>query len=83
MARQLLTITDTWQTIANGIAVFDVEKKGAGTLLFNQLEDDLTAHKDNPEAGDQYFESEERITKCKVNGYDGTNPYIILVDGVL
>ena len=27
MARQLLTITDTWQTIANGIAVFDVEKK--------------------------------------------------------
>lgn len=79
MSRALITVTQAWQEIATGPAIFTIERQGKGKLLFNETEDDVTAYKDVAEPNDQFEQDDIKVTKVRATG-DG---WKVLADGVL
>jgi len=80
MAKAKFTITQSWQQVATGAAVFTIEKVGDGTIFFNETEDDVTAYRDSGLAGgEQYQQTAAVITTVRADG-DG---WELIADGVL
>ena len=84
MARAVFTATSAWQQIASGTAVISIEKKGRGTLYFNEIADDVTAYKSNPNAEDQFSQTKELASFIRADATAvGPDAWIVLVDGTL
>lgn len=79
MAKAITTVTQAWQQIATGPAIFTIDKRGTGSILFNETEDDATAYRDAALPGDQFEQGDIKITKVRATG-DG---WKVLADGVL
>ena len=60
MARQTITVSQSWQQIAAGAAEIHILKKGSGTILFNEAADDAEALPVSPEAG-EYFDQRQDV----------------------
>lgn len=79
MAKQLITVTDTWQQVAAGAAVFTVHTVGKGVLKFDEAQDDATAYSASPAVGEQFEQGTSVATFVRATG-DG---WKIVADGVL
>jgi hypothetical protein len=79
MAKALTTVTQAWQQIATGPAVFTIDTVGKGSIIFNETENDATAYRDAALPGDQFEQGDIKITKVRATG-DG---WKVLTDGVL
>ena len=80
MAKQVVTITDTFQQVASGAAVITVQKRGDGSLLINETAVDATAYKVRAEINEQFQQTD--AVASHVRATDATG-WEILVDGVL
>jgi hypothetical protein len=80
MARSRIEVTQTWQLISTGQAVFSVLHVSTGTLLFNEIADDITANRiSNPQLGRQFQQGEAKSTYVRATR-DG---WVLLADGDL
>ena len=57
MARARVVVTQSWQQIAVGAAVFTIDIAAHGAVYFNEAQDDSTANKVYPKAGEQFSQS--------------------------
>lgn len=81
MAKTQVVVTDTWQNIATGPAVFTIKKVGVGNIAFNTTETLDTAYEDVPAVGDQFQQTDALNTKVKADRADAG--WVIIVDGAL
>ncbi len=79
MARARIVVTQTWQQIAVGRAVFTVAKAGRGPLYFNELADDNTANVVNPGPERQFQQGDDLPTFVRADGLG----YELIADGAL
>ena len=80
MAKQVVTITDTYQQVASGAAVITVVKRGDGSLLINETAADATAYNVRAEINEQFQQTD--AVASHVRATDATG-WQIIVDGVL
>jgi len=79
MSRQTITVTNAWQQIAVGIAVFTIQGHGEGPLLFNETASDINAIPVFELAGKQMKETEPKSTFVRAKKNNAG--WIIVVDG--
>lgn len=79
MSKARFTITQAWQQIATGPAIFSIARKGTGSLIFNETEDVSTAYQVVAEAGEQFEQTGVNITTVRTTGAG----WEIVADGVL
>jgi hypothetical protein len=80
MARARIVVDRNWQQIAIGRAVFSVLEVSTGSLLFNEIADDVTANQiPNPAFADQFQQSDDLPTFVRATK-DG---WVLLADGAL
>ena len=81
MAKINIVPTDAWQKIALGRVIVTVLERGRGSIYFNEVGSDPTAHISRPDVGEQYEQDEAKETWVRTP--DDTRPWKIQVDGVL
>jgi len=79
MSKAVLNITQAWQTVAVGAAIFTIKVKGAGAIFFNETEDDASAYVAAALPGEQFSQNDAILTKCRATG----SGWVIIADGVL
>jgi hypothetical protein len=79
MARQTVTLTDSWQQVASGKCVITVLDDGNGAIFFNETATDVDALPIRAKNNQQFAQASGVDTFMKASG-DG---WEILVDGVI
>jgi hypothetical protein len=83
MAKTTIILTDAYQSVATGAATFTIKQRGAGKILFNDVNtDDVAAYEygqGSTEINEQFKENETRTTYARATGAG----WVIIVDGVL
>lgn len=79
MARATIEVTKFWQKIASGGVLVTVDKRGVGTLMFNESATDVNASRSSPAPGDQFNQTESKETYVRATDLG----WIVLVDGAL
>lgn len=81
MARQTFQLTDTYQKIASGIATITIQKRGKGSIFFNETATDADAYHFRPlKISEQYQQNATEDTFMRSSDPTG---WEVLVDGVL
>lgn len=70
MSKARIVVTQAWVEVATSSAVFTVDVRGSGTLLFNEAADDNTAYSVFPELGEQFQQSSNVSTFVRTTGAD-------------
>lgn len=79
MARATTIITDSFQLIASGAALFSIKEKGKGALIFNETATDSNANFEHPEAAQQFLQNETKETYVRAQQPDAG--WVIITDG--
>ena len=79
MARATTIVTDSFQQIASGAALFTIKKKGKGALIFNETATDSNANLEHPQAGGQFTQTEAKATH--VRAQQANAGWEIITDG--
>lgn len=79
MSKLRVSVTQTYQTVATGVAIITIVEKGKGALYIDDTGDDDTAYKTTLGPGDQFEQTETVITQVRADSDD----WVIVVDGVL
>lgn len=80
MAKQVVTVTDTFQQVAAGAVIITVNKRGNGSLLINETAVDATAYKVRADINEQFQQTDAVASYVRATDPSG---WEILVDGVL
>lgn len=80
MAKQVVTITDTFQQVASGAVIITVTKRGNGSLYINETAVDAASNIVRPDVGEQFQQTD--AVASHVRATDATG-WEILVDGVI
>lgn len=81
MARDTITVTDTWQQIATGAVTITIKSKGTDQILFNEIASDTDAlcWGSNLKGGNQFTQDQALPTWVRSDG----SHWELIVDGVL
>ncbi len=79
MAKARIPITQSYQTVATGVAIFTIDEVGDGAIFFDTTGDDSTAYKVTALINEQFSENAVQDTQVRASG-DG---WVIIVDGTL
>jgi len=81
MARSTTIITDSFQQIASGAALFTIDKVGKGALILNETASDSNANFTRPEAGGQLAQTEAKATF--VRAQEANAGWVVITDGAI
>lgn len=79
MSLNTVAVTNLWVQVATGISVITIAQAGQGNLMFNETGSDVNALGTNPEAGEQFLQTESKATFARSDGAG----WILRLDGVL
>ena len=79
MAKDTVTLTQTYQQVAVGAVSISIVKLGTGSVFFNEIASDVNANVYLPTLESQFVQNESKNTFARTNGQD----WAILLDGVL
>ncbi len=77
MSKIRTEVTQAWQQIATGPAVFTIAADGEGAIIFNESEDDATAYTGTPGNNAQFEQNAEVPTYVRATG----NGWAVVTDG--
>ena len=70
MSKARILVTQAWVEVATSAALFTVDVKGAGILMFNETADDNTAYRLAAAPNDQFQQANAVSTYVRATGDD-------------